>query len=236
MILPAARRPVFLVHGAWHGGWCWDLLRPLLEQEGYSVHAPTLPGLDEGDERRVGLASHIDAIIRAISDAGLEDTILVGHSYGGFPATAAARNLGARVSDLILLDAFVPRDGERVVDHAPELEATWGARLAADPAWMIPPETPASFGLTGKMADWVDARLRPHPPRTYFDPISLPARREPLRKAYIHCTAPRSRLLDHSVERIRSQGWAYQEISACHDVMIENPRLLADMLLAVIRA
>lgn len=234
--MPIAR-PVLLVHGAWHGGWCWDLLRPLLEREGYSVHAPTLPGLGEGDDPRAGLSSHVEAIIRIISDQGFEDAILVGHSYGGFPAATAAQHLGAQVADLILLDAFMPKDGERVVDHAPELDAKWGARLAADPDWMIPPASPASFGLAGELADWVGARLRPHPPRTYFDPVSMPVRKAPLRKAYIRCTAPMSRLLDRSVERIRSEGgWAYKEISACHDVMIENPRLLADTLIAVAEA
>lgn len=228
------RRNIILVHGAWHGGWCWDLLRPLLEGEGYAVHAPTLPGLADG-ECRAGLASHVDAIIRAVADQGLDDAILVGHSYGGFPAAAAARHLGAEISHLILLDAFVPKDGERVIDHAPVVEAEWGARLAADPDWMIPPESPTSFGLTGDAAEWVGARLRPHPPRTYFEPVTMPDRQTTLRKTYIRCVAPRSRLLDRSVERIRSEGsWVYEEIPACHDVMIEKPRLLADTLLAAI--
>lgn len=230
----AARRSVVLVHGAWHGGWCWDLLRPLLEREGYTVHTPTLPGLEDG-ERRAGLSAHVDAIIRAVTDRELADAVLVGHSYGGFPAAAAAQQLGAQVSQLILLDAFVPKDGERVIDHAPELAAEWGAQLAADPDWMIPPESPASFGLAGDEAEWVAARLRPHPPRTYFDPVSMPVRREPLRKTYVRCMAPRSRLLDRSVERIREEGgWVYREIPACHDVMVDNPRLLADTLRAVI--
>jgi pimeloyl-ACP methyl ester carboxylesterase len=228
--LRAARRDIILVHGAWHGGWCWDLLRPLLEREGFAVHTPTLPGLGDGT-RRAGLASHVDAIILAVTDQGLDDAILVGHSYGGFPTAAAAQTLGARVSHLILLDAFVPSDGERVIDHAPEIEAEWGARLAADPDWMIPPESPMSFGLSGDAAEWAGARLRPHPPRTYFDCVALPGREAPLRKTYIRCMAPRSRLLDRSVERIRSEGsWNYKEIPACHDVMIENPRLLADTL------
>lgn len=231
--MPAARRNIILVHGAWHGGWCWDLLRPLLEGEGFAVHTPTLPGLGDS-AHRVGLATHVEAIIRAVTDQGLDDTILVGHSYGGFPAAAAAQHLDAQVSHLILLDAFVPKDGERVIDHAPEIATAWGRSLAADPDWMIPPEAPASFGLAGDEAEWAGARLRPHPPRTYFDPVSMPVRRAPLRKTYERCVAPRSRLLDRSVERIRAEGgWSYGEIPACHDVMIEKPRLLADTLVAV---
>lgn len=231
--MPTARRAVVLVHGAWHGGWCWDLVRPLLEGEGYAVHTPTLPGLGDG-ARRAGLASHVDAIIRTVTDQGLADAVLVGHSYGGIPAAAAAQRLGVQVSHLLLLDAFVPKDGERAIDHAPEIAAEWGARLTADPDWMIPPESPLSFGLAGDEAEWAGARLRPHPPRTYFDPVSMPVRREPLRKTYVRCMSPRSRLLDRSVERIRAEGgWTYREIPACHDVMIEKPRLLADTLIAV---
>src|SRR3712207_6254741 len=82
-----------LVHGAWHGGWCWDRVAPLLRGAGHEVHAPTLTGLSERAHLLsplVGLDTHVEDVVRLIDTFGLRDVVLVGHSYAGQVVTTVA--------------------------------------------------------------------------------------------------------------------------------------------------
>jgi esterase/lipase len=75
-----------LVHGAWHGGWCWNKLTPLLKSKGYNVFAPTLTGLGERSHlltSKVDLNTHIMDIVNMLEYEDLKGVILVGHSYAG---------------------------------------------------------------------------------------------------------------------------------------------------------
>ncbi|MEQ9866195.1 alpha/beta fold hydrolase [Pectobacterium aroidearum] len=113
-----------LIHGAWHGGWCWSRVTERLNAAGFAATAPTLTGLAERRDalsRGINLSTHINDIIAAIQQQGGHNVTLVGHSYGGFPTTAAAYHLPDIVSHLILLDAFLPAPGEKLLDHAPDL-------------------------------------------------------------------------------------------------------------------
>lgn len=90
-----ARRDYLLVHGAWHGGWCWRRVSDRLMSAGHRVFAPSLTGL--GDRRHllnreVNLETHIQDIIELIGTEELRDVILVGHSYGGIVITGFHRN------------------------------------------------------------------------------------------------------------------------------------------------
>src|SRR6201746_2903671 len=85
--------PVVLVHGAWHGGWCWDRVAPLLRAAGHEVHAPTLTGLSERGHLLsplVGLDTHVQDVVSLIDVLQLRDVVLVGHSYAGQIVTALA--------------------------------------------------------------------------------------------------------------------------------------------------
>src|SRR6202790_1992432 len=75
-----------LVHGAWHGGWCWQKVIPFLEAAGHEVYAPTLTGLAERASELspdVGLETHIQDVVGLLEEKNLHGVILVGHSYGG---------------------------------------------------------------------------------------------------------------------------------------------------------
>ncbi|WP_139361787.1 alpha/beta fold hydrolase, partial [Mycobacterium sp. 96-892] len=79
-----------LVHGAFHGGWCWERLTPVLEASGHQVYAPSLTGL--GDRAAelgpdVGLDAHVSDVAGLIVDEDLTDVVLVGHSYAGIVVT-----------------------------------------------------------------------------------------------------------------------------------------------------
>lgn len=229
---------IVLVHGAWHGGWCWSRLVPLLEQAGARVSAPTLTGLGERAhliDRRVNLETHVDDIVNHIDREELTNVVLVGHSYAGFPASLAATRRPEAVSHLVLLDAFFPLEGETLLDHlGPDFANDFNAKAAADLSWNIPPLPAEAFGLAGDDAAWVGRHLTPHPIATHtqaarFGPGPLP------RRTYIRCTestiAP---IFQTSVANVEADGqFQMVEIAAGHDLMVDQPQLLATTLLEV---
>ena len=102
-------RTYVLVHGAWHGGWCWRKVTPLLTAAGHRVYTPTLTGLGERSHLltpEVGLETHVKDITALFEYEDLRDTILVGHSYGGMVVAGKAPSLVARLSAVVYLDAF----------------------------------------------------------------------------------------------------------------------------------
>ncbi|BCP56189.1 hypothetical protein K32_48060 [Kaistia sp. 32K] len=182
--------------------------------------------------RQIDLSTHIDDIATYVSDAGLRDITLVGHSYGGFPATVAAHRLGRLISHLVLLDAFLPVDGEMLLDHAPAMIERYRQAAEADDGWNIPPIPSSLFGVAADDQSWVDARLTPQPVESYFERVSLPQALNVQRKIYIRCAQAPGDLLVTSIGRVQSDaGWHYLEIDAPHDVMITHPELLARELL-----
>ncbi|MFU1998082.1 alpha/beta fold hydrolase [Bordetella avium] len=219
---------LLLVHGAWHGGWCWERVAPLLAAAGRRVVTPTLSGLD-GTPGRFGLSHHVDDILAHAGNLG--SITLVGHSYAGFPACAAASRLGERIDHLVLLDAFLPVDGEKLLDHAPHLIDRYASAMAADPDWRIPPLPAAQFGISPADQAWVDMRLRGQPAQSYFESIRLQSPLSGCRRTYVRCSQAPGELLARSVSRARNDGWNCLELDAPHDAMISHPQALADLLL-----
>src|SRR5215211_1043953 len=111
-----------LVAGAWHGGWCWRKVTPLLRAAGHEVFAPTLTGLGERSHLAhpdVGLTTHIQDIVNLLEYEDLNDVVLVGHSYSGMVITGVAEQVPGRLAHLVYLDAFVPENGQALVDLLP---------------------------------------------------------------------------------------------------------------------
>jgi pimeloyl-ACP methyl ester carboxylesterase len=216
-----------LVHGGWHGGWCWTRLAPLLRAGGYPVFAPTLTGLGERAHLLtpdVDLDLHIRDITAVLEYEDLRHAALVGHSYGGMVIAGVAAQVGPRISQLVYLDAFLPENGKAIQDYAP-LPPT-----QVD-GWRVPPPASASgFGITDERdAAWVDARLGDQPLRTLTQGVRLsdPAVRLP--QSFILCRdAP---WFVEAAERARRQGFRYREmLSAGHDAMLTQPDALAKVL------
>src|SRR3954464_8697480 len=111
-----------LVHGAWHGSWCWQRVRSALQALGHQVFTPTLTGVGERSHllsTQVDLRTQILDVVNLIRWEGLNDIVLCGHSYGGFVVSGVADELPERVRSLVFLDAFVPENGESLADYAP---------------------------------------------------------------------------------------------------------------------
>ena len=111
-----------LVHGAWHGGWCYKRVARLLRQAGHEVYTPTLTGLGERAHlinRAIDLDTHVQDILGVIRCEELSDVVLCGHSYGGMVITGVAEQIAAKIRSLVYLDAFVPENGKCLFDYLP---------------------------------------------------------------------------------------------------------------------
>lgn len=224
-----------LVHGAWHGGWCWDRVAPLLRDAGHEVHAPTLTGLSERAHLlspTVGLDTHVEDVVRLIDILDLRDVVLVGHSYAGQVITAVADRRLDAIARRIYLDAFVPEHGETAVSLQPETVAHHWSESAATQGfgWLVPVRKLEVLGVTDQAdVDWLTPRLTPHPWRTYTDPLLLTGAVERVPAAFIECVAW-MRVFQSQAERARAKGWPVCELATGHEAMVTAPGELAAAL------
>ena len=110
-----------LVHGAWHGGWCWRRVADRLERQGHKVFTPTLTGLGERSHLIGGdieLATHVADVVNLVKWEGLTDIVLVGHSYAGMVVNEVAERIGPSIASIVFLDAFLPQPGESLATLA----------------------------------------------------------------------------------------------------------------------
>lgn len=226
-----------LVHGAYHGGWCWPYLTPLLEAEGHSVHTPTLTGLgDRASEASpdVGLSTHIEDIRSFLEIQDLKDVVLVGHSYGGPVVTGAADTAPERISSLVFLDAVIPQSGMSVLDFQyEERRQEFLSKAAAYNGWQIPPPPVSFYGIRDpEQQKWGDAHCVPQPLACFSEPSALTGAWEAIPKiAYIRCIDPALDYMDQFQARAENEGWDIYEMETGHDCMVTEPRQLADVLL-----
>lgn len=219
-----------LIHGAWHGGWCWQRLMPRLTEAGQRVIAPTLTGLGELAalaEPTVGLERHVQDILAALPSAADGPVVLVGHSYGGLVATVVADRAPERLAWLVYLDAPVPVDGQCLFDLiTPSQADEFRARVArSGDGWRLAPNSPTALGLE-EPADiaWAEAHLTAQPLATFTQPVRLSGAGASVPRAYLFCTParPGSRLIEFA-GAASAAGWYYREIEAGHDVMVSKP-------------
>ncbi|MQA34658.1 alpha/beta hydrolase [Modestobacter roseus] len=224
-----------LVHGAWHGGWCWDRVAPLLRAAGHEVHTPTLTGLSERAHLlspQVGLDTHTEDVTRLIEVLDLTDVVLVGHSYAGHVVSMVADRVPERIRRRVFLDAFVGSDGETAVSLQPETVAHHWAESAAEQGfgWLVPVRKLSVLGVTEQAdVDWLTPRLTAHPWKTYTDPLRLSGAADAVPAAFIECVSW-MRVFQSQADRARERGWPVHELETGHEAMVTAPKALADVL------
>lgn len=237
-------RTFVLVHGAWHGGWCWRRVQNILTANGCRVFTPSLTGVGDRAHlfsKDISLQTHVDDVISLVEAEELNDFVLVGHSYAGLVITGVADVLRERVSHYIYLDAAVPED------MSPGASFGWSDSNAAElrearlklvrehgNSVALPPPLPDAFAVTEPSdVAWVRRRLRSMPLQTYLGKITLKSQGSTgLGRTYIAAIKPLYVPLAATHDRIKAdKSWSYATIETGHDMMVTAPSELASLLI-----
>jgi pimeloyl-ACP methyl ester carboxylesterase len=236
MAQTSAHKTFVLVHGAWHGGWCWRRVSDLLEKKGHKVFAPTMTGLGERSHlmsKDVVLDTHIADIVNVIRWEDLAGICLVAHSYGGFPVSGALEQVLDRVSSVIYLDAFVPEDGQRGLDVASDFSRKGTLEAITKGEASRPPPKAETFHVNEKDRAWVDSKLTAQPVGVALAPIKLTGAREKVaKKTYIRAPVyPQPAFDKYYAAKKADASWRTYEVDGGHDVMVDRPERLVEILL-----
>jgi pimeloyl-ACP methyl ester carboxylesterase len=226
-----------LVHGAWHGGWCWRRVSDILEKKGHKVFTPTMTGLGERShllDAKINLTTHITDIVNVMKWENLRDIVLVGHSYGGVIISGVAEQVPGSIASIVFLDAFVPESGDSLAAKSSQPVREAIAALPKGEAGMKP--VPAAvFRVNEKDRAWVDAMCTPHPVGTLTDQIKLTGARDKIaKKAYIRAKGYPSIPFDGYQEKVKADSsWRVYELACGHDAMVDMPDRLSELLIEV---
>jgi pimeloyl-ACP methyl ester carboxylesterase len=236
--VPSQSKTFVLVHGASQGGWCWRRVSDRLERRGHKVFTPTLTGLGERSHlmsANVDLDMHITDIVNVIKWESLEDIVLVGHSYGGWVVSGVAEQVLPAIASIVFLDAFMPENGQRGLDLNSERSKAEIA-FALKKGDISRPAPPAStWNVNEKDRAWVDAKQTAQPIGVSLKPIKLSGARDRVaRKTYIRATKFKNPNFDRFYAKTKAdRSWRTYEVPCGHDVMIDMPDRLTEILLEV---
>jgi pimeloyl-ACP methyl ester carboxylesterase len=224
----------FLVcHGAWSAGWAWKKMHPLMSKAGYRLVTPTYTGLGERAHLArpgIDLEAHIADMMNVIKYEDLEDFVLIGHSYGGMVATGVADRARDRVRRLIYVDAFVPDDGQSLLDLNEVARPRMQELARSGDGWRVPPN-PTPPDTSAEDVAWLSER-RVHMPIKCFEqklklsaPLTLP-------RSYIYATriAPADTFGPFAKMAKNDPAWRYFEIDASHSPNVTAPEALMALL------
>ncbi|MFL6795953.1 MAG: alpha/beta fold hydrolase [Xanthobacteraceae bacterium] len=231
------RKTFVLVHGAWHGGWCWRRVADRLGSNGHKVFAPTLTGLADRSHllsSNINLDTHITDIVNLFKWEDITGACLVAHSYGGWPCSGALEQIGDRVSSIVWVDAFLPKNGERGIDGISEF-----SRKALDEAvakgelGRQAPSAKAFRIISEADQKWVDSKVTPQPNAIPMQAIKLTGARDKVaKKTYIRARQYPQPTFDKALAECEAQSWAtYSTNDAGHDIMVDAPDWLSDILM-----
>jgi pimeloyl-ACP methyl ester carboxylesterase len=226
-----------LVHGAWHGGWCFKRVARLLRQAGHEVYTPTLTGLGERAHlmnRTIDLGTHVQDIVGVFRFEELSDVVLCGHSYGGMVISGVAEQIAAKIRSLVYLDAFVPENSKSLFDYLP---AEQSEQMRADATqngegYKIAPIPAAAFAVNAKDAAWVDAMCVKQPLATFEQRLALSGWRVPKRMYILAAGWEPSPFQQFGARFKDDRAWQFVSIACGHEVMVDRPQDLATALIA----
>lgn len=225
-----------LVHGAWHGGWCWRRVSGILQGRGHTVFTPTLTGLGERSHllaKGIDVSTHVTDVANVFQWERLDGAVLCGHSYGGLVVSGVAERVPATaISSIVFLDAFLPDDGDSMLDLTGQ--AVIDAARAAEQAGAIgvPPRPAEAFKVNEKDRDWVDGLTGLQPIGCFFEKMKLTGARDRIaKKSYIRAADYPNPGFDKALARVKNDpAWRTYGVPCGHDVMVDMPERLAEIL------
>jgi pimeloyl-ACP methyl ester carboxylesterase len=229
-----------LVHGAWHGAWCWQKTVDALKTQGHAATAIDLPGhgKDATPRSSVTVESYVARIGEALDAMGGKP-ILVGHSMGGIAISAAAQAHAQKISRLIYVTAFLPRDGESLLAIEGRNPAP-----AVPPALVVDEPNGTATLQTDKIvplfyhdcseADqrWATSMLTPQPLAPLATALALTNDKfGTVPRSYVACTDDRAIAIGMQRDMIAASGVErVLELDASHSPFLSKPDELAALL------
>jgi pimeloyl-ACP methyl ester carboxylesterase len=215
---------IVLVPGAWHAGWYFDPVVPALRAAGHRVFPVTLTGL--GDRRHltngaINLDTHVQDVVQLFEDEGIQDAMLVAHSYGGMVTTGVSDRLPGRIRSLVYLDAQLPENGQRWWDLvSPPFH---GMMLGS-----------SVDGLTAPAPPGLDPRTAPHPLATLLQPLPVSATAfDVAHKIFVWAEGFVGGPIEPTYRRlVTTKGWETHSVPHGHDLMGEAPQEMLELLLS----
>ena len=230
------RATIVIVHGAWVGGARWRRVANDLTDRGHHVFTPSLTGLGERahlNSRAVNLSLHALDIASLIKYERLQDVLLVGHSYGGMPISAAAELVpDGVIQSIMYMDAFFPEDGESLNDLVP------GPPHLPSNAndYLVPPPRVNAVGFNTHLSPEeraaYEAMRTPQSMYCFSEKASLTGARDRIpQKTYVLATGYKNDTFTKFAERLRQRGgWRVEQMPYTHDLQHVAPEETADMI------
>jgi len=228
----SSKKTFLVCHGAWSGGWAWKKMHPLMQAAGHRLVTPSYTGLGERVHLMnpsIDLDTHIEDVLNVIKYEDLRDVVLVGHSYGGMVATGVADRARDRVAQLIYIDAFVPEDGQSLLDLSePDRQRL---QELAKTAWRVPPRPPSTDTPEADL-EWLNARRVDMPIKCFDTKLKLHGGKLTLPRSYIYATriTPADTFGQFARRTKNGPGWRYYEIDASHSPNVTAPETLMALL------
>lgn len=202
------------------------------------MFTPTLTGVGERWHLMnpgITLSTHIADIVNLFEFENLEDSVLCGHSFGGWVISGALEEIAPRVAAAVFLDAHVPKHGEMGVDRSKRQMSLREAWDRGDISYPPPPVDEWNLRREHDQA-WERSKMTPHPLVVWFQPINLSSILNSISKTYIRATRYPSGVFDEYLKTANTEpNWSPLQIDCGHDVMIDEPTQLAQALLNVAR-
>lgn len=224
-----------LVHGAWHGGWCWAATEAALAKRGHRSFALTLAGLGEKSHllhRDITPDNHVDDVVNFLKWRDLTEVVLVGHSYGGLVITGVASKVPEAITSMIYLDALVPKaSGDSIFANSDPVRFAGFQKQIETGAAGLEPDLFDAWTDDEATKAWLKSKCTPQPVGTFLEGVTLTGREaEVARKLYILATGNKPSMFWEVADRVRGQpGWVSAEIAAKHDAMVDAPEKLAEI-------
>jgi len=224
---------LLLVHGAWHGPWCWEKLTPELDARGIPWRTVALPCVGDDPKLLGGVAEDARAI-EAAAGAIPGDVVVLAHSYGGIPTTEA--RFGANGKRLIYLGAFMPDAGQSLADLLPPGPLPPFVVDNGDGTTSVRPDlaVPTFYAdCDPATAAWAVARLRHHNGICNVTKVSRAASWRDIPSSYILLTEDFAcpTIVQRAVSRQADQ---VIEMTGCHSPFLSKPAELANVLSGII--
>jgi pimeloyl-ACP methyl ester carboxylesterase len=235
---------IVLVHGAWHGGWCYRDTAKALRAAGHNVFTPTHTGVGERahqSNEAITLETHVRDIVGCIEAEELHDVVLCGHSYGGMVITCVADRMPARIKSLVYIDAFVPEHEQSLmgllkIALPPEVSPVFinGFRdsARANNCGLMSPIPAEVFNIAVENRAWVDRRCVAQALATFESPALLTGEVSKVKQClYILADGWDPSPFRHFAAKLTGKpGWRVEKLACGHDVMVDKPSELAKLV------